>query len=366
MKTCASLSVPTPSTRRGLASRIFPLNLLFPSKPVSAAIVLTVRNAERLLPSFLSYHLAIGFSRIFLFFDAADDPGIRLAEGIRGVTITVRDGQLERSWRSTRVYHFDSRVREQIEKEAMARQMLNAELGLRMALEQGITWLLHIDVDELFYCPAGTVHEHFRAFTEAGHKHVKYLNHEAVPESIDIDNCFHEATLFKRNPGWGNAGPETPGDRKCPKPCCFQFYVNGKSAAKVTKSVVPVGVHDFRSYRRTPWLRSKSSVFSPQDGTVILHYPCCGFESFWTKFVTRGYFPDKWWGTGGAQSEFNRVSRDVVATGDRAAARRCYEEWMVLGDSSLAAMQLQENRFIRITYPSELLRKVDRRQIGRS
>ena len=40
-----------------------------------------------------------------------------------------------------------------VHEEVQSRQILNAEHALYRAAERGLTWLLHIDADELFYVP---------------------------------------------------------------------------------------------------------------------------------------------------------------------------------------------------------------------
>ena len=335
----------------------FPFSLFFPRRRVAAAIVSTVRNAANLLPSFLQYHFAVGFSRVFLFFDSKADPSIEIARQFPFVTTTVRDAKLERLWLKTRVYRTNPRVRNHLETEAMARQILNAELGLRMALQQRITWLLHIDADELFYCPGGLVTEHFRQLANQGCACVKYLNHEAIPESSDLDDCFREATLFKRNPALLPENPDQHANPNLyPKQSHFQFYTNGKSAVKVTRSALPIGVHDFSPGPQRRFSRQRRTLLLADPyAPVILHYPCCGFENFWTKYVTLGHFADKWWGTVDISSPFHLESRDVVAQRDKVAARLCYEQAMVLRDPAVKAAQLKNNRFTRITYPAEVL-----------
>jgi hypothetical protein len=51
------------------------------------------------------------------------------------------------------------------EEEVQARQELNAEHAVSLALRDGITWLLHCDADELFHCPDRSVVEHFNRLT---------------------------------------------------------------------------------------------------------------------------------------------------------------------------------------------------------
>lgn len=344
---------------------IFPFNLFFARPPSTAAIVSTVRNAEKFLPSFLGYHLALGFSRIYLFFDSAADGGIEIAKTFPGVVVTVRDDRLEKEWRNTRTYRTNAEIRDHVETEVMARQILNAEIGLRIAREDRIAWLLHIDADELFYCPGLTVPEHFRRLSMQGCTCVKYWNHEAVPETSDIDDCFKEVTLFKRNRNLVKKDPSLPPPPDQDAPSDFKFYTNGKAAAKVTKSVLPAGVHNFNpAIQKSSQRRPQMLAMSEQNAPVILHYPCCSFESFWIKYTIR-YYPDKWWGRQDI-SPFDRLSRDVVGLGDKTNARKHYEDHMVLRDPAIKEACLRSNMFARIEYPSQLLRSLQPENVNQS
>ena len=62
------------------------------------AIVTTLKQPGPSLASFLRYHLAIGFSRIFLFFDDPSDPYIEMARKFRHVRIIKNDAHLRRKW----------------------------------------------------------------------------------------------------------------------------------------------------------------------------------------------------------------------------------------------------------------------------
>lgn len=52
-----------------------------------------------------------------------------------------------------------------VQEEVQARQELNAEHAVSLALRDGITWLLHCDADELFHSPEGSVVQHFNRLT---------------------------------------------------------------------------------------------------------------------------------------------------------------------------------------------------------
>ena len=200
----------------------------------TAAIVCTLRAAPpSSVQTFISHHLALGFSQLYLFFDDPDDPAmdVALAAAAGGsVTPIVRNAALEAEQRVRCSLH--SKLSAAIPTEIMARQQLNCETAAQRAVTAGIDWLLHIDVDEAFCLPTPAGPEKFSAMdagmdrTEevpAGESgtarpkpvelhfgsmdpslcHVAYLNHEAVPERVSREaaaDYFEEHTLFRRNP----------------------------------------------------------------------------------------------------------------------------------------------------------------------
>jgi tetratricopeptide (TPR) repeat protein len=145
------------------------------------AIVTTLKDVETTIESFIDYHLTSGIDRLFLFFDDPNDPSIRKASKYSQVTAIKHDEQLKSLWKNLPGYH---QVEGQIDKEVMARQMLNVVIANRLCLNEGIDWLLHIDSDEAFYCPDESFKQHFESLTNRDIHNTRYLNHEALPPSL--------------------------------------------------------------------------------------------------------------------------------------------------------------------------------------
>jgi hypothetical protein len=319
-----------------------------------AAIVTTLRNPGRALESFIKYHLALGFDHIFLFFDHPDDsPVPGEAQLDSKVTYVPCDATVQEKWRRSKLYRIDSGVRQHIDSEVMARQMLNVEIAVQLALERQMDWLLHIDVDELFYSPNQSVQEHFLSLARTGVQAVTYLNYEAVPENVVIEDCFREVTLFKKH-RLTLAGKSLSEKQKelvkdipqFPRKY-FYFYDNGKSAARLSPELLPEGVHRFNLA-----VGALTRTFG-KGGPSILHYSCCGFDNFWQKHTTRK-FPDKWFG----KNEIERIyleAQDVVSLGDKKAAREFYEKQFVLSDQALISALIENGLLCRILEPSNLL-----------
>src|SRR4030095_16612518 len=151
-------------------------------KAPTAAIVTTLRNADSVIDSFINYHKLIGFDHIFLFFDDPEDPSMQKAAKYPDVTTIRNDDSLRRVWEQSRLYAEDMSLRRFISTEVMARQELNVEIAIRLSLERNIDWLLHIDIDELFYSKGQTVKEHFKSLSARRVQHISYVNYEAIPQ----------------------------------------------------------------------------------------------------------------------------------------------------------------------------------------
>ena len=126
------------------------------------AVVSTQRGAHATLDSFLRWHLdGAGFDHVYVYFDApADDSeAIAIARDLewagRVTALAADEAFREResyaalpSWRE---------VAPRVATMVQARQRLNCEHCLKLCAAAGVSWLLHIDADELFM-PAGGEH----------------------------------------------------------------------------------------------------------------------------------------------------------------------------------------------------------------
>ena len=319
------------------------------------ALASTLRNAGAVLDSFIRYHRAIGFDHLFLFFDDPEDPAIDTARAYAGVSAIPRDDRLRQRWASSGLVAASF-----AEAEVMARQVLNLEVAIGLALAQHIDWLLHIDGDDLFYAPHQSVKEHFASLTARNVPGMTYANYEAVPEQVDIVDFFKEATLFKKTGSGEIMEGFNDRQRALAKTFpqisyrFFHFYKNGKSAARVQAGLLPGGVHRF-------WPPAGKLVAAGPDDPLILHYPCCGFTPFWNKFITleRVYVQGRetWWGKDVTQrlGLFYSNARDVVRRRDEQEARAFYRDRYVISDEAGIEALIENGLCCRIRGPARLL-----------
>ena len=82
--------------------------------------------------------------------------------------------------------------------------------------------------------------------------------------------------------------------------------------------------------------------------------------AFWQKYVTLGPFADRWLDAYDIRTTIGPLhldARDVVAKGDREAARAFYRERMAMEKAERADQLIQHGILTRILGPKELLDK---------
>jgi len=322
-----------------------------------AAIVTTLRDAGPMLETFVSYHLKLGFAHLFLFFDDPADPDFARFAKHSNITALPHDAKLRQRWAELPEFETYAGF---IDREVMARQVLNAALGIEMARQKNFGWLLHIDADELFFLPKRSLAEHLAAARDQGAEAISYRNFEAVPEKADIRDPFREVSLFKL-PVEIAPEPATEAGRallaQTPQipPKRFHFYRNGKSAMRLDgPNLRPNGVHKFVN-----WNGETHEATAPD--AFVLHYACCGFEAFWRKYATLGAFADQWldqFDIRGTIGPLHLDSRDMIAGGDRDAALAFYRRRIAMEDSERVRSLLQHRILTRVSRPKELLQTV--------
>jgi len=142
----------------------------------------------------------------------------------------------------------------------MEHQAHNVQTSIDFSLANNITWLMHIDTDEIFY------DEGDRSWME-NVEHVTFQNYEAVPLRHESTNYFEDCSLF-RTSGQGYAA-----------------YGIGKSAVHVRPGVREWGPHYFTGYQGETRM---------VEHPVILHYPTTSFTRWVAKYQLYGNFSDYW------------------------------------------------------------------------
>ena len=287
-----------------------------------AGIVSMMRNPGPVLNTFVRYHRNLGFSDFIILFDDPHDPDIARARQLPGVIAIPVDGSVKRAW--TKLRHYEQ-CKDHTESTVGARQLLNIEYGFNVALKEGIEWLLHIDIDELLYIKNHDLGAHLKMLSDAGKDAAIYYNYEAVPFEFEIHDYFQQVHDFKKpikllqHQKISRKGIWPAGRRY------FNFYVNGKSMARVSPGVYPLGAHRWAHTERT---LEKVIFFNP----CILHYAVCGYGRFEQKYQHRGNFSniriDKDLRKSGAELDLD--ARDAFVSGDLQGARKIYRDRVMM------------------------------------
>lgn len=311
-------------------------------------IVTTVRDPGLCLESFIRYHLALGIAHIYIFFDDPEDLAVQVALKFSDVTAIPNDEALQVQQALGNVLY--PKYGPHVGYEVMARQILNVETAIQLALDQGMDWILHIDGDELFYPGQTTAPNWFDQVSDDIFQ-VTFLNHEAAPEAFEIEDYFREVTLFKKNPAILNPEFYAQFRNISGKSQYFLAYQNGKSAARLHPTLLPNSVHSFDV---------------PEDHTLvtsspsILHYLNCGFQNYYKKYAQLGNFPDYWWRSKSnpIRVPFHLLSRDAYCLGNTNELVDIYQKFILYDDFTINQNLTEKGILTRIHYPSQLLATV--------
>lgn len=255
---------------------------------MNTAVVMTVKNEERLLRQNVLYHLGLGVTKIFVYFDNTTDDGIKTISDLKHVEInnsvkteTYQDiSYLENFWSNAAEHH-------------TARQCLNTFDALQKCKIHDIDWLISLDADELFLTSKdGSLSlEHF--FEEASKQNASIVNLkplEVVTRKMAYKHVMREETLFKTQKNFKSKIDQIyqkfhdPYKNTDKLVSYWLGHTMGKSAIHVKSSVVPYNVHRYTSANGEA-LKSINSGF-------LLHYHMYDFEDFIKKFQNFKSHPD--------------------------------------------------------------------------
>ena len=359
---------------------------------------------KEVLDSFVKYHLEIGFSHIYIFFDDPYDASIsqiKARYSLDQVTIFLRGDDLKSKWSNMCLSYSD--LLPYVENEVQARQRLNCEVALKEACKKKYDWLLHIDSDELFYSKLhDDISLHFKRLMDDGVYSLTYLNFEGVPEKMferldvktgdsDFVNYFKHVTLFRRHHSvveMNNASFEGMKywERRRSHGQYFLAYDIGKSAVRVLPNVQCTNVHKFtimgsqndsliEGEKNQPKRECTAVIdarnfdaknyYEIQD-PVILHYVVCGLPWLRAKYNMLGAFPNSWYGGKiPIAPSFHRDARDLMlhnSKNNEDRVRLFYRNQVMLdvsSDSSEYKNLISSGVCERIVKPQNILKRKD-------
>ncbi len=254
----------------------------------TVSTVTTIKAPLRETLMFVNYHLNMGVSHMYLFFDDPNDVCIEALADYKKVTcircdsehwenILSQSGALERDWITIE----SSELRQTLSSAIDRRQILNANYAFKLAQQDGYDWLIHIDNDEFIYAkkPLDVLLSKVSPKTDV--LVIKPL--ETAPEKTEYESIFDEVTLFKRLPGlWQKYLAYFLGcQRVFQDGYYFRAHHYGKSAVRTNANIKSIDIH-YPVAATGHKLRGKRFF-----GTKLLHFDCCGFESWKRKWMRR-------------------------------------------------------------------------------
>jgi len=270
------------------------------------ALVLTVKNEDRILRYNLLYHHAVGAAHIFVYFDNATDGGKDSIKDLEFVTIqnSVAKEKFEN-------LPFLDKFTSQAIEHHTARQCLNTYDALLNSREMGYDWLISIDADELV-CTTKEAPSDLMSFFAEIDPTVDVVNlktFEALQQRVSYQNVFSDETYFKTTHRYENRfekilkafyNPFTKSKQN------FAFWYGqhlGKGALRVSSDIIPHNVH---RYAMQSGEKPKTA-----DLGMVLHYHAYDAEDFIKKFTNFSNHPDTFL-SGNAVKSQKLLLRDVV------------------------------------------------------
>ena len=169
------------------------------------AIVTTWKGVSReWAESWISYHAALGFTRLFIFWDAPENDKETIAwlNSDSAYSWVVDNYEPNEDYKKR--YWMPNNESEDFEQwvlpaygvhaetEITARQSLFAARAAQIGLAEGVSWLLHIDADELFWVDekeaSGSAKRIFNTLSEKRFTHASFMNDEILPETPNFEN----------------------------------------------------------------------------------------------------------------------------------------------------------------------------------
>jgi len=233
--------------------------------PARVAIVLLSRHPPS-LHRWLSYHVHyMGVEHVFMLIE--DTPEFsRMWESLPVALqshVTVWRGSAPPTDR-------DQRPADDYET-LQARQLKTMAAAKVAAANMGISWLIHIDDDELLYAPVQRSVGSILASMPASFDQAFIPNVEAVYPSTEIKSCFVETRQINVNP------------------VTFVSYANGKAAVRVSNlDAIPAGPHMWKasSNEDIPSIHMTREPFG--SPLMVVHFESCPFARWEDKYWELG------------------------------------------------------------------------------
>ena len=314
---------------------------------MKVAICLTVADAKDNIDFFIRYHFLIGFSHIIVFVDDGCEETYLKATRYSNVLAFKRDCHLLEAWKLVPIYR-ELNKRALKNHEVMVRQEYNVFVAHSFCHELEIDWLLHIDIDELFYLNGNDFDEFFLKLDHKAHGGCIFTNYEVIPNSLNSELIYLCGDVFKKNYFKRGVWNYSDSQRKYIEKNHFlgshnlNYYQNGKAASKVEDLLVVRDVHSMCDSK------GKMKICG-HDDPLILHFPCATYHEYEVKYSRLGNFSDYWNAqprAGKFIDTFHLESRDAFKNG-KSSGKALYEKRILL-DLTMREDLIRQDLAVRI------------------
>ncbi|XP_073015728.1 glycosyltransferase-like At2g41451 [Primulina eburnea] len=319
---------------------------------------------EQILP-WIFYHKVIGVAKFFLFVEgeAASPAVYKVLDSIPGVRVVRRTRELDEQQAKSRIWNetwLSSFFYKPCNYELFVKQTLNMEMGIVMATEAGMDWIIHVDTDELIH-PVGSSQYSVQKLLLDVPQDVDLVifpNYESIVERDDIKEPFSEVSMFKKNHDhvprdvyFGNYMEASHGN-----PNYFLTYGNGKSAARLQHHLRPNGAHRWHNYNKIP----KEISFNE---AAVLHYTYAKFSDLTSRRDRCGCKLTEEDIERCFMLDFDRAAFVIASTATEEEMLRWYRAHVVWDDKELNLKLLKEGVLTRIHTPMVLIQSLRESQL---
>jgi len=268
-------------------------------------LIATVADCSEDIENFIRYHIAIGFTKLYLFVDDNDLLTLKNAKKYEQVTV-FNPSQVKEHYENILTFPKFINKRDLVDKEVMVRQELNFWIANSIAKKDGVDWILHIDIDELFFPNGHDLQTHFKSLQINNFRSATYLNYESISTHVDSPSIYLSSEYFKinyfKNLHWffNDKQKQLISSTSWLREKYFNFYQNGKSAVSTYgNKIVFQDVHSI--------IGNGPRKMGTRSDPLILHFPCARFSDFVKKYSRLGDFPDNWQGARRAGKFINEI-----------------------------------------------------------
>lgn len=270
------------------------------------AMVITVKNEERILRDNLLYHKALGCEKIYVYFDNTSDNSKESIKDLNFVEInnSVAKDKYEQ-------LDFLFKFTSQMELHHTARQCINTYDATCKCKNEKIDWLISLDADELIAPNISNV-ETFQSFFKKIPLSIDVVNFqvcEVLQRKETYANVFAEEVYFKTTYKFKSRFERVLKNIYNPflnKKVPFTYWYGqhlGKAAIRVNNNIIPHNVHRYKKIDGTP--------IALLNAGYLLHYHAYDIEDFIKKFKNFKDHPTTFL-SGNKVDNLKLLLRDVV------------------------------------------------------